>query len=309
MIDSQASRRDQMPQAPPRRPPRRRGGRRRRPLLEEPPVAPVVESRGARAQDPLGRHRARGGRDLRRRQRRRDQAADAARRDGDPDPDAHRRDDRGARRGARPQGRDRQRRRGGGRGARLRRRRRRPRRPPARGHDHGPRRPRQDLAAGRDPRDRGRRRRGRRDHPAHRRLPGAPERQDDQLHRHPGPRRVHRDARPRRRRHRHRRDRRRRRRRRDAADGRGDRPRQGRRRADARRGQQDRPRRAPTPTRSRASSPTQGLNPEDWGGDTIFVNVSAKTQGEPRRPAREHPAARRGRGAEGQPGRAAPRAR
>jgi len=44
VIDSQASRRDQMPQAPPRRPPRRRGGRRRRPLLEEPPVeAPVVE--------------------------------------------------------------------------------------------------------------------------------------------------------------------------------------------------------------------------------------------------------------------------
>jgi translation initiation factor IF-2 len=44
VIDSQASRRDQMPQAPPRRPPRRRGGRRRRPLLEEPPVAPVVET-------------------------------------------------------------------------------------------------------------------------------------------------------------------------------------------------------------------------------------------------------------------------
>jgi translation initiation factor IF-2 len=43
VIDSQASRRDQAPQAPPRRPPRRRGGRRRRPLLEEPPVAPVVE--------------------------------------------------------------------------------------------------------------------------------------------------------------------------------------------------------------------------------------------------------------------------
>jgi translation initiation factor IF-2 len=43
VIDSQASRRDQMPQAPPRRPPRRRGGRRRRPLLEEPPVAPVTE--------------------------------------------------------------------------------------------------------------------------------------------------------------------------------------------------------------------------------------------------------------------------
>ncbi len=43
VIDSQASRREQ-PQAPPRRPPRRRGGRRRRPLLEEPPVAPIVET-------------------------------------------------------------------------------------------------------------------------------------------------------------------------------------------------------------------------------------------------------------------------
>ena len=43
VIDSQASRRDQMQTAPPRRPPRRRGGRRRRPLLEEPPAAPAVE--------------------------------------------------------------------------------------------------------------------------------------------------------------------------------------------------------------------------------------------------------------------------
>jgi translation initiation factor IF-2 len=44
VIDSQASRRDQMGPPPPQRPPRRRGGRRRRPLLEEPPVkAPVVE--------------------------------------------------------------------------------------------------------------------------------------------------------------------------------------------------------------------------------------------------------------------------
>ncbi len=44
VIDSQASRREHMPQTPPPRPPRRRGGRRRRPLLEEPPVkAPVVE--------------------------------------------------------------------------------------------------------------------------------------------------------------------------------------------------------------------------------------------------------------------------
>ena len=43
VIDSQASRRDQMQTAPPRRPPRRRGGRRRRPLLEEPVEGPVVE--------------------------------------------------------------------------------------------------------------------------------------------------------------------------------------------------------------------------------------------------------------------------
>jgi translation initiation factor IF-2 len=40
VIDSQASRRERMPAPPPQRPPRRRGGRRRRPLLEE-PVAKV----------------------------------------------------------------------------------------------------------------------------------------------------------------------------------------------------------------------------------------------------------------------------
>jgi len=46
VIDSQASRRDQMGGPPPQRPPRRRGGRRRRPLLEEPPPKsdePVIE--------------------------------------------------------------------------------------------------------------------------------------------------------------------------------------------------------------------------------------------------------------------------
>jgi translation initiation factor IF-2 len=42
VIDSQAARRDQMSAPPPQRPPRRRGGRRRRPLLEEPP--PKVEA-------------------------------------------------------------------------------------------------------------------------------------------------------------------------------------------------------------------------------------------------------------------------
>ena len=54
VIDSQASRRDQMPQAPPRRPPRRRGGRRRRPLLEEPPLAPVVETEQPALKIPSG---------------------------------------------------------------------------------------------------------------------------------------------------------------------------------------------------------------------------------------------------------------
>ncbi len=43
VIDTQANRRDQPQNAPPRRPPRRRGGRRRRPLLEEPPLGPMVE--------------------------------------------------------------------------------------------------------------------------------------------------------------------------------------------------------------------------------------------------------------------------
>jgi translation initiation factor IF-2 len=43
VIDSQASRREHAPQMPPHRPPRRRGGRRRRPLLEEPQDKPVVE--------------------------------------------------------------------------------------------------------------------------------------------------------------------------------------------------------------------------------------------------------------------------
>ena len=42
VIDSQASRREQQGGPPPQRPPRRRGGRRRRPLLEEPPSGPAT---------------------------------------------------------------------------------------------------------------------------------------------------------------------------------------------------------------------------------------------------------------------------
>ncbi|MCK7487375.1 MAG: hypothetical protein MZU97_19080 [Bacillus subtilis] len=73
-----------------------------------------------------------------------------------------------------------------------------------------------------------RRKRSRRHHPAHRRLPGHPRRQGDHVHRHAGPRRLHRNARPRRQSHRHHRPGGRRRRRRHAADERGDRPREGR---------------------------------------------------------------------------------
>ena len=42
VIDSQASRREQGGGPPPQRPPRRRGGRRRKPLLEEPPMGPAT---------------------------------------------------------------------------------------------------------------------------------------------------------------------------------------------------------------------------------------------------------------------------
>ncbi len=55
VIDSQASRRDSMGPPPPQRAPRRRGGRRRRPLLEEPPVtAPVEEVEAPAIKIPSG---------------------------------------------------------------------------------------------------------------------------------------------------------------------------------------------------------------------------------------------------------------
>ena len=121
----------------------------------------------------------------------------------------------------------------------------RPRHPAAGRHRHGSRRPRQDQAARRDPADRRGGRRGRRHHPAHRRLPGPRRRIDgnerrDHLHRHPGPRGVHRHACPWCPGHRHRGPRGRGRRRREAADDRGAQPRPGGRRADRGRGQQDR---------------------------------------------------------------------
>jgi translation initiation factor IF-2 len=54
VIDSQAARRDQMGGPPPQRPPRRRGGRRRRPLLEEPPPKPVEQAEPEATKVPSG---------------------------------------------------------------------------------------------------------------------------------------------------------------------------------------------------------------------------------------------------------------
>jgi translation initiation factor IF-2 len=54
VIDSQAARRDQMGGPPPQRPPRRRGGRRRRPLLEEPPPKPETVAEPEATKVPAG---------------------------------------------------------------------------------------------------------------------------------------------------------------------------------------------------------------------------------------------------------------
>ena len=108
------------------------------------------------------------------------------------------------------------------------------------GHRDGPRRPRQDLAAGLHPpcpRGRGR---SRRHHAAHRRVPRRNAARHDHLPRHPGPRRVHRDACPRRQGHRHRHPGGGGRRRRDAADQGSHRARQGGRCAHRRGDEQDR---------------------------------------------------------------------
>ena len=83
-----------------------------------------------------------------------------------------------------------------------------------------------------------------------------------------------------------RRDRGRRRRRRDAADRRGDRPRESRRRTDPRRRQQDRPSSA-QPDRVRNELAAQGLNPEEWGGETDLRRRLRQDEGGPRQPARD----------------------
>jgi translation initiation factor IF-2 len=95
------------------------------------------------------------------------------------------------------------------------------------GDRHGPRRPRQDLAARPHPGVSGGGRRGRGHHPAHRRVSRADGRTGMIFPRHPGPRGVHPDARPRRPGDRHRHPGGGRRRRRDAADQGGHQPRAG----------------------------------------------------------------------------------
>ena len=61
-------------------------------------------------------------------------------------------------------------------------------------HHHGPRRPWEDAAPGRDPQVRRRLAGVPGHHPAHRRVPGPRRRPRGDVHRHPGPRSVHGDA-------------------------------------------------------------------------------------------------------------------
>ena len=145
---------------------------------------------GRHGQGPLAGARCSGGPDH--------QDPDGPRHDGDDHADPLRRGRLADRRRGQAR-RDDQARRRGGRGlGGLRGRRGRPRRAASGGDDHGPRRPRQDDAPGRDSRGVGRRDRGRWDHPAHRGLPGAARRPQDHLPGHARPRSVHGDARPRR---------------------------------------------------------------------------------------------------------------
>ena len=118
--------------------------------------------------------------------------------------------------------------------------------------------------------------RGRGHHPAHRRLPGGGRRSQDHVPRHAGSRGVHGHARPRREGDRHRRARRRSRRRRHAADARVDLARPRRRGADRRRRQQDRRSRTRTSIACARELAAEGLQPEEWGGNDQFAEVSAK---------------------------------
>ena len=119
--------------------------------------------------------------------------------------------------------------------------------------------------------------------------------------RHAGPRGVHADARPRREGHRRGGARRRGRRRRHAADA--------GRRSTTRKAANvpiivavnkiDKPGANPETVKRQLTD--LGLMPEDWGGQTVIVEVSAKKKTEPRAAARDDPARHRNRRAQGQP--------
>ena len=129
----------------------------------------------------------------------------------------------------------------------------------------------------------------------------------DHLHRHPGSRGLHGHACPRCEGDRHRGPGGGGRRRRDAADHRGAQPRPGGRRPDRGRGQQGRQGGGRTPTKVRQQLTEYNLVAEEYGGETMFVDVSAKQRHGHRQPARGRPAhrGRRARPAgEPRPGRA-----
>ena len=142
---------------------------------------------------------------------------------------------------------------------------------------HGSRRPRQDLAARLHPPHQGRGGRGGRHHAAHRRVPGRRRPKGvDHVPRHAGPRGVHGDACARRAGHGHRDPGGRGGRRRHAADDRGDSARaRGTCRSSSRSTRSTRAMRIPIGCAT--TWPSTNVIPEEWGGDTMFVNVSART--------------------------------
>ena len=135
-----------------------------------------------------------------------------------------------------------------------------------------------------------------------------PERPEDHLPRHPGPRGLHGHARPRREDHRRGHHHRGGRRQRDAADDRGDQPRAGRRRADGLRHQQDRQaQRQPRPHQGAASQMNYLV--ESWGGKYQDQEISAKKGLNLDKPARKGAARGRDARPEGQPEQKRPSAR
>ena len=177
----------------------------------------------------------------------------------------------------------------------------RPRHPRPGRHGHGPRRPRQDDAARRDPLGARRRARSRRHHAAHRRLRGAGQRPQRRVPRHARSRGVHDDACARRARHRRRRARRRGRRRRHAADEGSDRPREGGRacRSWWRSTRSTRPNANPERVKKELSD--LGLHARRVGRRHRHGRRLGQAEAEPRAAARDDPARHRDQRPQGEP--------